>query len=175
MALQIGLGVLVLVTVLVLLINKRPAKFRIARSAEIDAPAPAVFALMDDFHAWAKWSPWEKLDPTMKKTFHGPASGVGAGYTWAGNRKAGQGRMTIVECKPSERLIIKLEFLKPFTATNQTTFNLSPTAKGTTVQWIMEGDSNFAHKALSLFMNMDDLVGKQFEEGLSNLSAAASG
>jgi uncharacterized protein YndB with AHSA1/START domain len=173
MVLQIGVVVLVVVTVLVLLINKRSGKFRFVRSAEIHAAPPVVFALMDDFHQWAKWSPWEKLDPTMKKAFDGPASGVGAGYSWAGNNKAGAGRMTIVECKPSEQLVIKLEFTKPFAQTNQTTFKLSPTANGTTVQWIMEGESNFVHKAFSVLMDMDKLVGKQFEEGLASLNTAA--
>jgi uncharacterized protein YndB with AHSA1/START domain len=175
MALEIGLGLLVLVTVLVLLINQRPARFRIARRAEIAAPAATVFALMDDFHEWVKWSPWEKLDPTMTKTFEGPASGIGASYAWSGNGKAGAGRMTILESKASEQLVIKLEFVKPFAATNRTTFNLTPSGMGTAVQWIMEGESSFAHKAFSLFMNMDELVGKQFDEGLSNLNVAAKG
>jgi uncharacterized protein YndB with AHSA1/START domain len=173
MAKKIGLGVLAVVAVLLLVIATRPAHFRIERSAQISAPPAVVFSLVNDFRQWPKWSPWEKVDPAMKKTFDGPATGQGASYAWAGNSKAGEGRMTILESKPSEEVSIQLEFVKPFAATNRATFTMSPSAQGTEVHWIMEGDNGFAAKAFSLFMNMDKIVGKDFEEGLANLSSAA--
>jgi uncharacterized protein YndB with AHSA1/START domain len=171
----IGIGVLVLLAMLLLFIATRPAKFRIERSAQMNASSAAVFALLNDFHHWSKWSPWEKLDPAMKKTFSGSASGTGAEYAWAGNNKAGQGHMTMLDSKPNEQLSIKLEFLKPFPATNLTTFKLEPASGGTTVHWIVEGENGFAGKAFALFMNMDKLLGASFEEGLANLNKAAQG
>ncbi len=175
MSIQVGIGVLVLVVMLVVLISTRPAAFRIERSSEIGAPAPVVFALLEDFHEWAKWSPWEKLDPKMKRTFSGPTTGVGAGYAWLGNSKAGEGSMAVLDSKPNELLSIKLQFIKPFAATNQTTFKLSPVANGTRVSWVMEGRNSFGAKAFSLFVNMDKFLGKEFEQGLANLNTAARG
>jgi hypothetical protein len=169
----IGIGLLVLLGVLVLFIATRPAKFRIERSAQLSAPSGAVFALLNDFHLWSKWSPWEKLDPAMKKTFSGAESGTGAEYAWSGNNKAGEGRMIMLDSKPNEQLSIKLVFLKPFAATNLTTFKLEPAAAGTTVHWIMEGENDFAGKAFSLLMNMDKMLGASFDEGLANLNRAA--
>ncbi len=175
MAIQIGIGVLVLVLLLVVLISTRPATFRIERSAQIGASAPVVFALLEDFHEWVKWSPWEKLDPNMKKTFSGPTTGVGAGYAWLGNSKAGEGSMSVLESKPNELLSIKIQFLKPFPATNQTTFKLEPAGNGTRVSWIMDGQNGFMGKAFALFVNMDKFLGKDFEQGLANLNTAARG
>jgi Polyketide cyclase / dehydrase and lipid transport len=170
---NIGIGLLVLLAVLLLFIASRPAKFRIERSAQMSASSAAVFALLNDFHHWDKWSPWEKLDPTMKKTFSGAEYGTGAEYAWLGNSKAGEGRMTMLDSKPNEQLSIRLQFLKPFPATNLTTFKLEPAPGGTTVHWIMEGENGFAGKAFALFMNMDKMLGASFEEGLANLSKAA--
>jgi Polyketide cyclase / dehydrase and lipid transport len=170
---NIGIGLLVLLAVLLLFIASRPAKFRIERSAQMSASSAAVFALLNDFHQWGKWSPWEKLDPAMKKTFSGAESGTGAEYAWVGNNKAGEGRMTMLDSKPHEQLSIKLQFLKPFPATNLTTFKLEPAPGGTTVHWIMEGENGFAGKAFALFMNMDKMLGASFEEGLANLNKAA--
>jgi uncharacterized protein YndB with AHSA1/START domain len=172
MALQIGIGVLVLVALLVLFVGTRPASFHIERSKEIEAPSERVFALLNDFHEWAKWSPWEKLDPAMKKTFEGPTAGKGASYGWVGNSKAGSGRMTILESS-LERVSIELEFIKPFPAKNRSTFELKPSAKGTAVRWIMEGENGFSAKAFSLLVNMDKFLGKDFEEGLAKLDSAA--
>ena len=175
MVMQIGIGLLVLVLALVWFIGTRPAKFRIERSAQINASNTVVFSLLDDFQQWAKWSPWEKLDPSMKKTFEGPASGAGAGYGWVGNSKAGEGRMTILDSKPNELLTIKIEFLKPFAATNQITFKIHSAPNGSEVHWIMEGERGFAAKAFGLLVNMEKLVGKDFDEGLANLNKAAQG
>jgi Polyketide cyclase / dehydrase and lipid transport len=169
----IGTVVLVLIVALVVFIATRPESFRIERSGQISAPADVVFALINDFHQWGRWSPWEKLDPSMNKTFEGPSAGPGAIYAWTGNSKVGQGRMTLLESKAGEFVSIKLEFFKPFAATNQSTFRLAPSGGGTQVNWIMDGKNNFMGKAFSVFMNMDAMVGKDFEQGLANLNTAA--
>jgi hypothetical protein len=173
MLIPIGITVLVVVIAGLAFIGTRPARFRIERSARIETPGDVVFSMIDDFHHWAEWSPWEKIDPSMTKTFDGPSAGAGAIYSWVGNKKVGEGRMTLLESKPCERVVIKLEFFKPFAATNQTTFTLAPTEGGTRVSWCMEGTNGFMAKAFSLFMNMDAMVGKEFEKGLANLDTAS--
>ena len=170
---KILVAVVLVLVVLVVFIATRPAHFRVERSAQINASAAVVFPLINDFHNWPKWSPWEKLDPGMKKTFSGAPAGTGAQYAWVGNDKAGEGRMTITDSKPTELIALKLEFLKPFAATNQATFQLVPGAAGTQVKWGMEGDNGFIAKAFCLVVDMDALVGKDFEEGLSNLNKLA--
>ena len=155
-----------------LYVASRPSAFRIERSLTIDASAEAIFGLINDFHEWGRWSPWDKLDPTMSKTFEGAASGVGAVYRWRGNNKAGEGSMTLVESAPSSRVVISLAFLKPFAATNKTIFTLEPDGAATRVTWAMEGDNAFPAKLFGVFMNMDELVGKDFTAGLANLRDA---
>jgi uncharacterized protein YndB with AHSA1/START domain len=172
MAVQIGMSALVLILLLLLFIGTRPAEFCIQRGAQIDASPEAIFPFLNDLRKWAKWSPWEKLDPNMRKTFSGPSVGTGASQTWSGNGKAGQGQMTIIESKPNALVSVELKFIKPFVATNRATFTLSPSAGGTDVHWIMEGRNGFAAKAFGTFVNMDKLLGKDFEEGLANLQAA---
>jgi uncharacterized protein YndB with AHSA1/START domain len=169
----IVLGILAVLVVGTAFIASRPSGFTIERSAEIAAPPEAVFALLNDFHQWGRWSPWEKLDPNMKRMFDGPQSGPGASYSWAGNGDVGEGRMKIAEAKPSESVTIDVEFLKPFPAKNRTTFTLEPSAGGTKVRWAMQGENGFVGKAMSLVMDMDAMIGKDFEEGLANLGAAA--
>jgi hypothetical protein len=161
-----GLLVLVLAVYLIYA-STLPTKFRVERSAEMNAPAEAIFPLLNDFHQWAVWSPWEKMDPNLKRTFSGPDSGVGATYQWAGNKKVGEGRMTIVESRPPEWLNVRLEFLKPWKATNAAMFRLEPSGAGTKVTWSMDGERNFMMKAMSVFMNMDKMIGKDFEAGLA--------
>jgi uncharacterized protein YndB with AHSA1/START domain len=170
---KILIAVVAVLLVLSVFIATRPAHFRVERSAQINAPSTTVFGLINDFHQWPKWSPWEKLDPAMKKTFSGAPAGTGAEYSWVGNDKAGEGRMTITDSKPSELVAMKLEFLKPFAATDQATFTLTPNSAGTEVHWSMEGDNGFLAKGFSLLMNMDQLVGKDFEEGLAKLNKLA--
>jgi len=165
--------VALLFAVLLIAIATRPAQFRVVRSARVAAPPEAVFPLIDDFHAWTSWSPWEKLDPGLKREYSGAPRGKGAAYAWSGNDDVGSGAMTITDSQPSERVEIKLEFKTPFEATNVTTFTLRPAAGGTQVEWAMAGDNNFVGKAMSLFMNMDQMVGKDFEQGLAQLGAAA--
>ncbi|HEY2837830.1 MAG TPA: SRPBCC family protein [Pirellulales bacterium] len=164
------IGLVIVIGGLSAFIAARPAKFLIERSAQVEAPPEAVFPLIDNLHEWAKWSPYEKLDPEMKKTFEGPDSGVGASYAWSGNSQAGEGRSTIVETKPNELVALKLEFVKPFEATCHVTFTLVPTANGTNVTWSMEGTNSFVAKAMSLVMDMDKMIGKDFKEGLANLN-----
>ena len=173
MAYKIGIAVLVVLAALGIVIATRPAHFRVERSALVHAPPAAVFPLIDDFHNWPKWSPWEKLDPNMKKTFSGAPAGTGAQYAWAGNDKAGEGRMTIMDSKPSELVSVKLEFLKPFAATNLATFKLTPSGADTQLTWSMEGENGFVAKAFCMVMDMDAMVGKDFEEGLANLDKLA--
>jgi hypothetical protein len=163
----------VVIMVLLAFIATRPENFRIERSAEVRAPADVIFALINDFREWPRWSPYEKLDPNMKKTFEGPATGPGSVYIWSGNNKAGEGRATILESKPGELVSIKLDFVRPFAATCYANFALTPSQAGTRVTWSMDGKNNFMAKAFSLVMNMDKMVGKDFEEGLANLNTAA--
>jgi uncharacterized protein YndB with AHSA1/START domain len=167
----IGLGVIIVAFVVV--VATRPATFHVERSTTIQAPADVVFAVVNDFHRWGEWSPWDKLDPDMKKTFSGPPSGVGSSYQWTGNDKVGEGRMTITEATPVQRVGIKLEFMKPWEATNTVTFSLKPAAGGTTVFWSMDGNNNFMAKAFSLFMDMDKMIGGDFERGLAQLKTVA--
>jgi hypothetical protein len=169
----IGIGALAVVAVLSVLIARRPAAFRIERSTTVAAPAEAVFELINDLHHWIDWSPFEKRDPKMQRSYDGPKKGVGASYSWSGNREIGAGRMTITESSPFERIAIKLEFLKPFKATNEAVFAFRQSANGVSLTWSMSGKNNFMCKAMSLFMNMDKMVGKEFENGLAELKRQA--
>lgn len=149
----------------------RPDEFRVDRFAHVDAPPDRVFAVLDDFHQWPSWSPWEELDPTMTRTHSGTPRGKGAIYEWSGNKKVGQGRMEITESIPSEKIAIQLDFIAPFAAHNTTTFTLTPRDGGTDVQWAMTGKNGFMMKVMGLFVNMDKMVGKDFEKGLAKLKA----
>jgi len=157
-----------LLTVLVVAATK-PNNFRLQRSITINAPAQVIYDHIDDFHKWRDWSPWEQLDPTMTRSYSGAAEGVGAVYDWQSNGKAGQGRMTIREAAPAHRLLINLDFIKPFPASNSAEFLLQPSGEGTVLTWAMFGPSPFMSKLMGTLMNMDDLVGKDFERGLANL------
>ncbi len=151
----------------------QPADFRVSRSTSMAAPPSAAFDQVNDFRRWEAWSPWAKLDPNMKVTYSGAESGVGAIYAWAGNEQAGEGRMTILESKPGELVSIKLEFLKPFEATNTAEFSFKPEGAGALVTWSMFGKNSFMGKAIHLFMNMDKMVGGDFEKGLAQMKVAA--
>lgn len=166
---KIALGTGSVILVLAIVIATRPAKFHIERSQQIAAAPSEVFAEVSDFHAWRAWSPYEKLDPTMTRTFTGATAGMGAKYAWAGNNKIGEGRMTIEKAEPASKLSIRLEFIKPFQAVNTATFRFVPSGAGTTVTWAMDGENNFFGKAISLFVGIDELVGTDFERGLSAL------
>ena len=163
----------VLLGALFSLIVTRPESYRISRSTTIAAPPSEVFALINDFHNWDAWSPWAELDPAMKKNYEGSATGVAAGYYWVGNDKVGEGRMTITESQSNEKVGIKLDFIKPFTATNQTDFVLKPDGSGTSVNWVMNGHNDLMGKAASLFMDMEKEIGGDFEKGLAKMKAKA--
>jgi len=168
---KILIALVVIVVVFVGVVAMRPSEFRVTRTAAISAPAPAIFAQVNDFHNWAAWSPWAKLDPAMKQTYEGAPAGVGAISRWAGNNQVGEGSMTITASRPNELIRIKLEFLKPFAATNIAEFTFKPEGNQTAVTWSMAGKNNFIAKAVHLFMNMDKMVGGQFEKGLAQMKS----
>lgn len=171
---RIALGFAAVLAVLVVVIATRPAAFHIERSAAIPAPPAAVFPLINDFHGWQAWSPWEQIDPNMSRTYAGNPQGEGATYAWAGNSNVGEGRMTIVESKPNERVVIRLEFLAPFEATNRATFDLASAGDGTTVTWAMDGENGFMGKAFALFADMDSMIGADFDKGLAAMREAVA-
>ena len=170
---KILIALAVIVIVFVVIVAMQQAEFRVARSAAISAPPPAVFAQVNDFHKWEAWNPWGKIDPAMKQSYEGAPAGTGAIYTWIGNQEVGEGRMTITESRPSDLIRIKLEFMKPFQATNTAEFTFKPEGDLTAVTWSMSGENNFMAKALHLFMNMDKMVGGQFEKGLAQMKSFA--
>jgi uncharacterized protein YndB with AHSA1/START domain len=167
------LAIVVVCAALTAVVATRPASYRVSRAQTIAAPASTVYAQVADFHQWEKWSPWAKLDPAMKTTFAGPVAAPGSSYAWAGNDKVGEGKMTIVAARPGEMVLIRLEFLKPFASTSSTAFTFASKGSGTETTWTMEGHNNFAGKAFSLFMNMDKMIGSDFEKGLAQLQAVS--
>lgn len=151
----------------------RKDEFEVTREATIAAPRQRVFDLINDFHRWPEWSPWEDLDPEMQRTYSGAQSGVGAAYEWSGSRKAGQGRMEITAAEPASRVQIALQFLKPFKSSNTTTFELTEAGGGTHVTWRMVGQKTFLTRVMGIFTSMDKVVGSDFEKGLERMSDAA--
>ena len=147
----------------------RPDEFRVERRGHINAPPERVYSKIVDFKRWPEWSPWEALDTNMRRTLSGAPSGPGAIYEWEGNKKVGKGRMEITGIEPSKRVAVKLDFIKPFEAHNVTEFLLDPHDGGTNVTWVMTGQNAFMSKLFGVFMNIDQLVGKDFEKGLANL------
>jgi hypothetical protein len=164
-------AVAAVVVIFLAVVALQPSDFRIERSATMAAPAPAVFAQVNDLRSWQAWSPWEKIDPQLKRTYEGPQAGTGAAYAWAGNKDVGEGRMTITESRPGERILINLEFFKPFAATNTAEFSFKPAGDATAVTWSMTGKNNFLSKAICLFVNMDRMVGGMFEQGLQQMKS----
>ena len=168
---KILIALAVIIVVLVVIVALQPSDFRVTRSTTISAPPPAVFAQVNDFHKWQAWNPWGKIDPAMKQTYEGAPAGTGAIYTWSGNNEVGEGRMTITDSRPNELIRVKLEFFKPFTATNTADFTFKPEGNQTVVSWSMFGDKNFMAKAIHLVMNMDKMIGGQFEKGLADMKS----
>lgn len=166
-------AVAVIIVVFVIIVATRPDDFRVTRSANISAPPAAIFAQVNDFHNWDAWSPWAKLDPACKNTLEGAPAGKGAIFAWDGNKKVGAGRMTVTESQPNELIRIKLEFLKPFKATNTTEFTFKPEGNSTVVAWSMFGKNNFMSKAFGLFMNCDKMIGGDFEKGVAQMKSVA--
>jgi Polyketide cyclase / dehydrase and lipid transport len=170
---KVLIGLAVAILALVGVIASRPSTYHVERSATVAAPADVVFAQVNDFHKWNAWSPWDKMDPNQKVSFDGPESGQGAKYGWSGNDQVGEGRMTIEESKAGELVRIKLEFLRPWESTSPTTFTFKAVEGGTQVTWAMDGTHNFAGKAFSLFMDMDGMLGADFDKGLASMKAVA--
>ena len=161
--------VVVLVIGFVTVVAVQPSHYRVTRSATMAAPADKVFAQANDFHNWENWSPWLDLDPAAKTSYEGPSSGEGAIFRWAGNENVGEGSMTITESVPSERIKIKLAFLKPFEDTADVDFAFEPAGGQTRVTWSMAGKKNFMGKAICLFMDMDKMIGGNYAEGLARM------
>lgn len=166
-------AIAVLVILLVVVIAGRPDEFKVTRAATISAPPEKIFPHVNDLYAWEAWSPWAKLDPNAKNSFAGPAAGVGAAMAWDGNKKVGAGRMTITTSRANELVGLKLEFLRPFKATNTAEFTFKSGGHQTAVTWSMSGQSNFFFKVFGLFMDCDKMVGKDFEKGLASLKSVA--
>ncbi|UVE17679.1 SRPBCC family protein [Pseudomonas sp. LS44] len=160
---------LVLLAGLAVVVARRPDTFHVERSALIEAPPVAVFAQINDFHAWHQWSPWARRDPAMRVEYLGPPTGEGAKYRWAGNKEVGAGSATIVLSRPGELVRMQLEYLKPFRMSSVAEFQLHPADAGTRVVWTLDGPSNFVSKAMGLVFNMDKMVGGDFELGLQQL------
>ena len=159
--------------VLLLYAATSPDTFRVERSASIKAPPEKIYALINDFHQFGAWSPWEQLDPQMKRSYSGAASGKGAVYAWQGNKEVGAGRMEIMDAVAPSKVLIKLDFLQPFEAHNTTEYTLRTQGDATTVTWAMHGPSPYIAKVMGIFASMDSMVGKDFEKGLAKLKAEA--
>jgi carbon monoxide dehydrogenase subunit G len=170
---KIAVAVVVLIAAVLVFAATKPDTFRVQRSASVKAPPEKIFALLNDFYRWDVWSPWEKKDPAMKRTFSVATSGKGATYAWEGNRDVGQGRMEITESVPPSKVAIKLDFLEPFETHNMVEFTLEPKGDATNITWAMQGDTPYFAKIIHVFLDMDKMVGKDFETGLANLKAVA--
>ncbi len=165
----IVIGVVILLAAFFAYAATKPDTFRVTRTTNIKAPQEKIFALINDFHRWDSWSPWEKLDPAMKRTHSGAASGKGTVYEWEGNSKVGAGRMEITDTSPSSKITIKLDFIRPFEGHNIAEFALDPKGDSTSVTWAMHGPNRYMGKVMSVFINMDRMIGKDFETGLAHL------
>src|SRR5258708_36464258 len=169
----IAIAVVILFAALLGFAATRPDTLRVQRAKSIEAPPEEIFALIHDFHQWGSWSPYEKLDPTMKRTYSGAPGGKGAVYEWAGTSKVGSGRMQITDTFPRSRVTIKLDFLKPFECHNVAEFTLDAYGDSTSVTWAMQGRKRYLAKVMSIFLSMDKLIGKDFEAGLADIKAVA--
>jgi Polyketide cyclase / dehydrase and lipid transport len=171
---KIGIGAAAFIVVLLLVIVTRPDTYHVERSATISAAPEVVYAHVADFNKWGAWSPWSKLDPKMKITYGGTQGTVGASYAWdSAVDDVGAGKMTITNVNPNKRIDIKLEFLKPFESTADNGFSFESAGKETKVTWFIDGKNDFMGKAMSLFMNMDTMIGDDFVKGLSDMKKVA--
>jgi len=161
------------IAIVPILAAAKPNTFSVQRAAAMKAPPEKIFSLINDFHQWGSWSPWENRDPAMTRSFSGAASGRGAVYAWEGNKNVGSGRMEILDASTPLKIIIKLDFFKPFEAHNTAEFTMLPQGDTTSVNWVMHGPAPFMSKMMQVFMNMDQMIGKDFEIGLANLKGLA--
>ena len=171
MLIYILIAAAVIVIGFVIVVATRPSEFRVTRSTTISAPPSSVFEQVNDFHRWNDWSPWARMDPNARNSYDGAAAGVDAGFAWSGNSKVGEGRMTITESVPPQRIGIRLEFIRPFKATNLAEFTFRPQGDQTHITWSMSGRANFFFKAMGLLMNCDDMIGKDFDRGLAQMKS----
>ena len=162
-----------LVALFAVAVAMQPAEFRVSRSITIAAAPSTIFAQVNDLHKCQDWSPWAKIDPACKIAFEGPSAGTGAKFSWSGNDKVGEGRMTITDSGPNELVRMRLDFLRPFKATNTAEFTFQPEGNQTKVTWSMSGTRNFLFKAFGLFVNCDKMIGPDFEKGLASMKAIA--
>lgn len=169
----IAIVVVVLIAGLLVYASTKPDSFHVQRTVSIKAPPEKIFAYIDDLHRWEAWSPYVKLDPAMKTQYSGAASGKGAMYAWQGNSKAGAGQVIITDTTPPNRVAIKLDMFKPFEGHNDVEFTLQPGGEVTNVTWAMDGPNAYITKVMSVFFDMDAMIGGQFAEGLTNLKALA--
>jgi uncharacterized protein YndB with AHSA1/START domain len=174
---RIILGVVIVLVVAVAavlgLAATKPDTFRVVRTTSIKAPPEKIFALVNDFRAWGAWSPWENKDPAMKRSYSGPRSGKGAVYEWDGDKNVGQGRMEIADASPPSKVALKLDFVRPFETRNTVEFTMAPSGDATNVRWDMQGPVPYFAKIFHLFIDVDRMVGADFEAGLANLKALA--
>jgi uncharacterized protein YndB with AHSA1/START domain len=168
----IAVVVLLLIAVVLGIAATKPDTLHVQRTATIHAPPEKIFPLINDYRSWTAWSPYEKIDPAMKRTYSGAPAGTGAVYEWEGNRKVGKGRMETTDVSSPSHITIKLDFLKPFEAHNTAEFTLAPRGDSTDVTWTMSGPCPFISKVMSVFVDMDKMIGKDFEAGLANLKTA---
>lgn len=170
---KIVLLLIAVIAILLVVAATRPDNFRVERAAMINAPAEKIFPLINDFRNWGSWSPWDRMDPQLKREFSGTPLGTGTVYAWSGNKDVGKGRMEIVESTPSSKIVVKLDFEVPFEAHNMVEFTLAPEGSGTRVSHVMYGPSPFVARLMGLFVSMDSMVGGKFEEGLASLKSLA--
>ena len=168
---KIAITIVVLIAALLVYAATRPDTFRVERTATMKAPPEKIYAVLSDFRKWETWSPWEKKDPAMKRTFGATTSGKGATYAWEGNSEVGKGSMEIVETAPPSRLKLRLDFTEPFEAHNIVEYALTPQGESTNVSWVLHGPMPYVSKVMSVFWSMDSMIGKDFETGLANLKA----
>jgi uncharacterized protein YndB with AHSA1/START domain len=159
----------VAIAIVLILAAAKPDTFSVRRAATVRAPPEKIFPLINDFHRWGTWSPYENRDPAMKRSYSGPANGVGAVYGWDGNNNVGAGRMEILDASAPAKIVIKLDFFKPFEGHNTAEFTMLPQGDATNVTWVMHGPASFMSKLMQVFMNLDRMIGKDFEIGLANL------
>ena len=164
----IAVVIAIAIAVVLILALSKPDIFRIQRVATIKAPAESIFALINDFHRWGSWSPWESKDPAMKRTFSGAESGKGAVYAWDGNKNVGSGRMEILDTSAPSKIVIKLDFFTPFEGHNTAEFTMLPQGDATNITWVMYGPASLMSKVMQVFINLDNMIGKDFETGLAN-------
>jgi len=169
----IALVIVVAIAGVLIFAATKPDTFAVQRSTSIKAPPDRIFPLINDFKRWDAWSPWEKKDPAMKRSYGPTTSGKGAHYAWEGNNDVGQGSMDITESVPPSKVALKLDFVKPFEGHNVVEFTLVPKGESTDVTWSMSGPAPFMSKVMQVFVNMDRMIGKDFEAGLASLKAAA--